>query len=125
MFIGSVYSYYIDCDLLTFIPVVGPVLFVYYSIVHFCFSGPVSKREWALLKGKMEVNTVFDKAMVYLEGPPAGVDLLASSFSIAPLKPEPVRNEIPCHMSSNFPPGDTLVCCLQFLCLQSSLARFL
>lgn len=43
----------------------------------------------------MEVSTVFDKAMVYLEGPPAGVDLLASSFSIAPLKPESVRIVLP------------------------------
>lgn len=81
--------------MLIFIPVVGPLLFVYCLIVLFGFSGPVSKREWALLKGKMEVSTVFDKAMVYLEGPPAGVDLLASSFSIAPLKPEPVRIVLP------------------------------
>lgn len=57
-------------------------------------SGPVSKREWALLKGKMEVSTAPVKALVYLEGPPVGIDILASCFSIAPSKPEPVSSPI-------------------------------
>jgi hypothetical protein len=63
-------------------------------------SGSVSKREWAFLKGKMEVRTAPTKATVYLEGPPVGVDLLASCFSIAPSNPEPVRSSVPfkiCH----------------------------
>ncbi|KAG0556903.1 hypothetical protein KC19_11G087700 [Ceratodon purpureus] len=55
-------------------------------------SGSVSKREWAFLKGKMKVLTAPVKATVYLEGPPVGVDLLASCFSIALSNPEPERS---------------------------------
>lgn len=60
----------------------------------FVCSGPVSKREWSLLRGKMEVSTAPVKALVYLEGPSAGIDILASSFSIAISKPEPVSSLI-------------------------------
>lgn len=55
-------------------------------------SGSASKQEWTLLKGKMEVSAAPIKALVYLEGPPLGVDILTSYFSIAPSKPEPVRS---------------------------------
>lgn len=51
-------------------------------------SGPVSKREWTFLNGNMEVSKGPIKALVYLEGPPPGIDILASCFSIALSKPE-------------------------------------
>lgn len=54
-------------------------------------SGAAAKRKWILLKGKMEVSTAPVKALVYMEGPPTGVDIFASYCSIAPSKPEPVR----------------------------------
>lgn len=60
----------------------------------FVCSGPVSKREWSLLRGKMEVSTAPVKALVYLEGPPVGIDILASCFSIVISKPEPVSSSI-------------------------------
>ena len=45
----------------------------------------------------MEVTTAPIKALVYLEGPPVGIDILASCFSIAPSKPpEPVRYSVSC-----------------------------
>lgn len=75
--------------------------------VNSCFStlcsGSVSKREWALLKGKMEVRPAPIKATVYLEGPPVGVDILASCFSIAPSNPEPVRSSVPLQYCPCFP----------------------
>ena len=42
----------------------------------------------------MKVLTAPVKATVYLEGPPVGVDLLASCFSIALSNPEPVRSSV-------------------------------
>jgi len=38
------------------------------------------------------VSTAPVRALVYLEGPPVGIDILASCFSIAPSKPEPVSS---------------------------------
>ena len=64
-------------------------------VFSFLCSGSVSNRGWTVLKGKMEVRTVPIKATVYLEGPPVGVDILASRFSIVPSNPEPVRSSVP------------------------------
>nr|XP_024360646.1 uncharacterized protein LOC112274978 isoform X2 [Physcomitrium patens] len=52
-------------------------------------SGPVSKQEWAVLKGKLKIDAAPVKALVYLEGPPGGVDILASRFSITSELKEP------------------------------------
>jgi hypothetical protein len=43
-----------------------------------------------VLKGKLSVSTSPAKVLVYLEGPPEGIDILASYFSIIPLTAEHV-----------------------------------
>jgi hypothetical protein len=43
-----------------------------------------------VLKGKLSVSTSPAKVLVYLEGPPEGIDILASYFSIVPLMAERV-----------------------------------
>jgi len=43
-----------------------------------------------VLKGKLSVSTSPAKVLVYLEGPPEGIDILASYFSIVPLTAERV-----------------------------------
>jgi hypothetical protein len=44
-----------------------------------------------VLKGKLSVSTSAAKVLVYLEGPPEGIDILASYFSIIPLTAERVQ----------------------------------
>jgi len=52
-------------------------------------SGKASKDKWTVLKGKLSMTTSAAKVLVYLEGPPKGIDLLASYFTILPLGAEP------------------------------------
>jgi hypothetical protein len=54
------------------------------------YSGKASKDKWTVLKGKLSMTTSAAKVLVYLEGPPKGIDLLASYFTILPLGAEPV-----------------------------------
>lgn len=42
-----------------------------------------------MLNGKMKLSTA-PVTLIYLEGPPTGVDILVSYFSITPSNPEPV-----------------------------------
>lgn len=49
-----------------------------------------SSKEWVQLQGKFLLNPEAAKAIAYLEGPPAGVDILVSSFLMCPAtKPSP------------------------------------
>eukprot|EP01018_Ginkgo_biloba_P023065 Gb_13086 [translate_table: standard] len=49
-----------------------------------------SVKEWVQLQGKFLLNTDPAKAIAYLEGPPAGIDILVDSFSMHPaIKPSP------------------------------------
>jgi hypothetical protein len=54
------------------------------------YSAKASKDKWTVLKGKLCMTTSAAKVLIYLEGPPEGIDLLASYFSILPLGAEPV-----------------------------------
>lgn len=48
--------------------------------------------EWKHLEGRLVLLKAPSKVSVYLEGPPAGIDILVDSFYIQPaLKPEPAR----------------------------------
>ena len=53
-----------------------------------------SDKDWAQLQGKFMLNSTVAKATIYIEGPPAGVDLLLDSLVVkhaqkAPPSPAP------------------------------------
>jgi hypothetical protein len=43
-----------------------------------------------MLKGKLSVGRSLSKVLVYLEGQPKGIDILAIYFSIVPLTTQPI-----------------------------------
>jgi hypothetical protein len=54
----------------------------------------VSDKEWVQLQGKILLNSTVARASIYIEGPPAGVDLLLDSLVVkhaqkAPPAPAP------------------------------------
>lgn len=54
----------------------------------------VSDKEWVQLQGKILLNSTVAKAAIYIEGPPAGVDVLLDSLVVkhaqkAPPAPAP------------------------------------
>jgi len=54
----------------------------------------VSDKEWVQLQGKILLNSTVAKASIYIEGPPAGVDVLLDSLVVkhaqkAPPAPAP------------------------------------
>lgn len=50
----------------------------------FCYTNSVqaSDKEWMRLQGKFLLNGVTSKAVIYLEGPPMGIDILVNSFLV-------------------------------------------
>lgn len=47
-----------------------------------CRSPAVSDKEWVQLQRKFLLNGTVAKAAIYIEGPPAGVDLLLDSLVV-------------------------------------------
>ncbi|KAJ4762612.1 glycosyl hydrolase family 10 protein / carbohydrate-binding domain-containing protein [Rhynchospora pubera] len=45
--------------------------------------GQVSDKEWVHLEGKLLLFSEIQKAIIFLEGPPAGTDILVNSFTVA------------------------------------------
>jgi hypothetical protein len=43
----------------------------------------VSDNEWVHLQGKFLLFGEIEKAIIFLEGPPAGTDILVNSFTVA------------------------------------------
>lgn len=59
-----------------------------------CCRSQVSDKEWVQLQGKILLNSTVAKASIYIEGPPAGVDVLLDSLVVkhaqkAPPAPAP------------------------------------
>jgi hypothetical protein len=46
----------------------------------------VSDKEWVHLEGKLLLFHEIQKAIVFLEGPPAGTDILVNRFTVASAK---------------------------------------
>ncbi|KAL3691913.1 hypothetical protein R1sor_005564 [Riccia sorocarpa] len=47
-----------------------------------------TRGEWKLLKGKVKVNDIGKSSVLYIEGPPSGVDILVSTVALMPITSE-------------------------------------
>lgn len=57
-----------------------------FILLNFGIRGQVSDKEWVHLQGKLLLFGNIQKAIVFLEGPPAGTDILVNSFTVAVAK---------------------------------------
>jgi hypothetical protein len=76
----------IPLTLINIVPVINNVVCNYWCSLE------ATTTEWKHLEGRLVLLKAPSKVSVYLEGPPAGIDILVDSFYIQPaLKPEPAR----------------------------------
>ncbi|KAL2622160.1 hypothetical protein R1flu_002365 [Riccia fluitans] len=50
-----------------------------------------TRGEWKLLKGKVKVNDIGKSSVLYIEGPPSGVDVLVSTVAFMPVPSENIE----------------------------------